>query len=299
MRITNNIIRENALTNMRRNLQQMEAAQQQVSTGKKLTRASDDPGATATTLRTRGSLRALEQYRGAIETAELRAGMEESILGELGQLLDRAKELGYSQGTGTADATTREHARVEVEGLLRHAVTLGNSQLAGEYFFGGSASNVRPYDVDESGASLDFTSTDPTGSHQVEISARQLILTNHSGSEVFGTTATGPAAAIRDLARALQADDVAGIHASLDAIDEASRGVQSLVAETGARLNHLEITSGNLDALEANLVTFKSDLEEVDIERAITELVGRQTAFQAAMVATSRVMGLNLSDYLR
>ena len=36
-----------------------------------------------------------------------------------------------------------------------------------------------------------------------------------------------------------------------------------------------------------------------DFEQAVTELVGRQTAFQAAMLATSRVMGMNLADYLR
>ena len=36
-----------------------------------------------------------------------------------------------------------------------------------------------------------------------------------------------------------------------------------------------------------------------DFEQAVTELVGRQTAYQAAMLATSRVMGMNLTDYLR
>ena len=43
----------------------------------------------------------------------------------------------------------------------------------------------------------------------------------------------------------------------------------------------------------------KSDVEEVDVEEAVTELVSRQTAYQAAMLATSRVMGLTLADYLR
>jgi flagellar hook-associated protein 3 FlgL len=299
MRITNNIIRENALTNMRRGLQQMEAAQQQVGTGKKVLRASDDPGASATILRTRGSLRALEQYRSAIETANLRAGMEESALDELSELLDRAKELGVSQGTATADATTREHTRAEVEGLLRHAVLLANTEFDGNYLFGGSTSDVRPYDLDETGPSLDFTSSNPGGDHQVEISARQLVRTNHNGAEIFGTAASGPIAAVRDLARALQTNDVDAIYDALDSIDVAADSVQTLVADTGARLNHLQITSGNLDALEANLVTFKSDLEEVDMEKAITELVGRQSAFQAAMIATSRVMSLNLADYLR
>lgn len=299
MRITNNIIRENALTNMRKNLQQMEDAQQRVSTGKKVLRASEDPGAVATILRTRGSLRALDQYRSAIDSANLKVSTEESTLNELNGLISRAKDLAMAQGTGTADATTREHTRAEVESLLQHAIRLGNTQFDGYYLFGGSASDVRPFDVDDSGPSLDFTTTGPTGDHEVEVSARQLILTNHNGAEIFGDTTTGPIAAIRDLARALQTNDVAGIKASLDTFDDAARGIQTLISETGARQNHLEITKGNLDAMEANLTTLKSDLEEVDIEKAVTELINRQTAFQAAMVATSRVMGLTLSDYLR
>jgi flagellar hook-associated protein 3 FlgL len=39
-------------------------------------------------------------------------------------------------------------------------------------------------------------------------------------------------------------------------------------------------------------------LEDADMEKAITELVSRQNTYQAAMLATSRVMGLNLANYL-
>jgi len=75
--------------------------------------------------------------------------------------------------------------------------------------------------------------------------------------------------------------------------------VQNLIGDAGARSNHLRLATSNLEALEINLRTFKSDLEEVDLEKAITDLVGRQTAYQAAMMATSRVMGMTMMDYLR
>jgi flagellar hook-associated protein 3 FlgL len=59
------------------------------------------------------------------------------------------------------------------------------------------------------------------------------------------------------------------------------------------------VTSANLDAFDVNLKTLKSGLEDVDMEQAVTELVSRQSAYQAAMLATSRVMGLTLADYLK
>jgi flagellar hook-associated protein 3 FlgL len=47
------------------------------------------------------------------------------------------------------------------------------------------------------------------------------------------------------------------------------------------------------------LTTFRSDLQEVDLEAAMTQLVTRQTAYQSAMLATSKVLSLSLADYLR
>ncbi|MBW3630401.1 MAG: flagellar hook-associated protein FlgL, partial [Gemmatimonadetes bacterium] len=252
MRITNNIIRENAVTNMRRGLQQMEAAQQRLGTGLRLTRASDDPAATATALRTRGSINALEQHRRSIDVAKLRTTSEETALGQISDLLTRAKELAISQATATASASTRRAAGAEVEGLLRQAVSIGNTRIAGDYLFGGMSSDVRPFDVDESGASLGFTSTGPTGALSVEISAKNYLATTHSGVEVLGTDTVGVLASIRDLASALGSNDLQGITNALSSIDSAFETVQSLNAETGARYNQLDITRANLDAVELN-----------------------------------------------
>jgi flagellar hook-associated protein 3 FlgL len=299
MRITNNIIRENALSNMRRGLQQMETAQQRLGTGLHLRQASDDPAAAATVMRSRGSIRALEQHRRSIDVARLRNTTEETALGQLTELLDRAKQLAFSQATGSASAGTRRTTAVEVEGLLREAVSIGNTRLDGDYLFGGMKSDVRPYELDESGATLDFTSTDPIGALSVEVSTKSYLASTHSGLEVMGTTSDGVLASLRDLARALHGDDRAGITGAITSIDDAFDTVQGLIAETGARYNQLEITDANLDAVELNLLALQSDLEEVDVEEAATELMSRQTAYQAAMLATSRVMGLTLTDYLR
>ncbi len=85
----------------------------------------------------------------------------------------------------------------------------------------------------------------------------------------------------------------------LTSLDAAHSNVQVLVGETGAAGQQFEVANSNLDALNASLKTFKSTLQDADLEQAVTELVGRQTAYQAAMLATSRVMSLNLADYLR
>ena len=82
-------------------------------------------------------------------------------------------------------------------------------------------------------------------------------------------------------------------------LDDGFDAVQTVVGDTGALGSRLTIAGQNLDALKMNLTTFKSDLEDVDVETAMTELTNRQVAYQAALLATSKVTSLSLMDYLR
>ena len=47
-----------------------------------------------------------------------------------------------------------------------------------------------------------------------------------------------------------------------------------------------------------NLKTFRADLRDTEIDKAMVDLVGKQTLYQAAMSATSRILGLSLANYL-
>jgi len=109
--------------------------------------------------------------------------------------------------------------------------------------------------------------------------------------------------AVKDLARSLDPASgtygKAGISAAMTKLDAAFNSVQAVVGDTGALGNRLSVVAQNLDALKGNVTAFKSDLEDIDVETAMTELTNRQVAYQAALLATSKVTSLNLSDYLK
>ena len=300
MRITNNITTQNALRTLQRGQQQVSLAMDRATTGLRFHRASEDPVAAAQVMRTGGSLRALDQYKRNVGSAQSRTAAEEGVLDQLSTVLMRANELAVSQATATATAETRQVVKAEVDQLLGFAISLGNTKHGDAFLFGGAQAAVTPFTLDESDPDhLDFTASGAGGEHTVEIAAGQMLSTNHDGTEVFGDAAGGPLAALRDLSRALGSNDQDAIGAASDAVKASLDDTQVLIGDIGARTNQLDITSSNLDALKITLTTFKSDLQEVDLEQALTELVGRQTAFQAAMMATSRVIGMNLTDYLR
>jgi flagellar hook-associated protein 3 FlgL len=307
MRITNNIIQSNVLANLQTNLRRVAESQQQVSSGLRIQKPSDDPAGAARAIQTRGSIRALDQYQRNIAMANSRAASEETALGQLGDLLTRAKELGMSQGSATADEATRAITKAEVDQLLQAAIQLGNTKFGDEYLFGGQRADRAPFDAEQTATTPTYVSLDPatglpgdpSGVNQTEISAGRYMQATHDGKQVF--LDCGVLQALKGLSDALAdtASPQGKIQASLSDLDDAFNEVQTLIGENGARVNQLDVTSANLDAFAINLKTLKSDVEEVDVEEAVTELVSRQTAYQAAMLATSRVMGLTLADYLR
>jgi flagellar hook-associated protein 3 FlgL len=275
----------------------MYRVQEQVTTGKRMLRASDDPIGAATSMEARSSLRALEQYRRGVEMATNRTATEETVLTQLSDLLIRAKELGMAFGSDNVSPDQRQAAAIEVESLLKQAVSLGNSRFGEGYLFGGTGPIAAPYDTTDPGTGLTFTTTSPTGTAQIEVSPTHTVDANHNGVEVFEDS--GVLQSLQEMGAGLRSADRDAIITSLSGIDRAFASIQDLLGAVGSRSSSLQIAGANLDALHAGLVILKSDVEDVEMEQAITELMSRQTSYQAALLTTSKLMGLTLTDYLR
>ena len=241
------------------------------------------------------SLRSIDQYRRNIDSARAYTAAEEGALESLSQVLDRARELAIQSSSATADAGAREAALTEVEQLYQHAISIANTQVGNRYIFGGVTADIAPLQADGTPS----VGTDATGAPgpSVQIGKGVTLRTNHTAAEVFGDT--GLLQALGDLRAALGGSDPDAIAQAGGDLANASRSVQNLLGEIGVWSNQLDVTTANLEALDLNLRTLKSDLQEVDLEEAMVDLISRQTAYQAAMMATSRVMGMTLADYLR
>lgn len=301
MRITNNRATQNAIASIAAARERMDIAQVKLTSGRKVQSASEDPAAATSVMQNDAQLRAIDQYQRNVGAASQRLGLEEGALDQLTALLVRAREITVSEATDTASPASRQAAGAEVNQLLAQAVQLANTKRGDEYLFGGATSSTTPYAVSAGTAAYTFTVANPapTGPRQIEIGAGTLITSNHDGTQVFGTVAGGPLKALQDLAAALQTGTTAAVSNLMPTFVTEIANVQTLLGETGARAGQLEITDSNLTALKNQIVAFNSDLQDVDMEAVITELAGRQTAYQAAMAATARMSSLSLSDYLR
>lgn len=303
MRVTNQSIIRNSQARLQGNLQGMERAREDISSGLRLRKMSDDPTAANEVVRTTSSMRALTQFQRNADLGAARASSEESTLDQLTNALTRASELAVSQGSATANAQTRLVVKAEVDQLLAFAVNLGNSKFGDEYLFGGTRGGEPPLRVpptvaDGFSALVDASNApvDPSGSITIEINDGEFISPNHNATQIF--LDTDALDSLRALSTALGNNDQAAIGTALGRLSNATSDVQSLVGTQGARINQIENTQNTLSALELSLTAYRSDLRDTEVDKAMVELVGKQTLYQAAMSATSRILGMSLANYL-
>lgn len=298
MRITNALITRNAVRAMLTSQRGMDEASRQVTTGLRVERMSDDPTAASEAMRAQTELRALTQYGRNVDRASAASDAQETALNALTELLSRARELGVGQATATASPQSRQAVKTEVDQLLRQAVSLANTRHEGAYLFGGAEAQTAPATLID-GANPDFTIATVAPGGAYELSPGQYMRVANTADEIFGTGAGGVLAGLRALSQALGANDQDAILTATESLAAGFDTVQNRLGETGARSSQLAVTRSNVDALALTLTSYRSQLVDVDIERAMTDLVAKQTTYQAAMLAASKVIDLNLTNYLR
>ncbi len=300
MRVTSNLLVRDQLTALQTTAQAMAKAQARITTGKRISVASDDPVGSRDVMASDGRLRAITQYRRGLDMAKSRLATQDAVMGQVTTLLSRAQELTVAAATDTIDATARATIQKEAEGLFTELVALANTMVEGEYLFGGHRATERPFTDAGTGVALTFTTTGALGDRPVEIDAGRVIVPTDDGDTLF--IDTGVLNAVRDLAVELASPPTAGniaLNGAGRSITAAFDRVQERIGALGARSGTMDLVGANLDAFEGSLQAFRSTVQDIDFEQAAVELITRQNAYQSALLASSKVLGLNLSDYLR
>lgn len=298
MRITDGIRTMQATGNMQAADAAIQRLQQQVSSGLRVQRPSEDPGAAASIMEIRSELKATAQFQRNISQAVARVETEEMVLAQLDDALSRALELAVGQADDLANASTRQQVRAEVESLLQFAVSLGNTRWGDGYLFGGFAAAQPPFDPADplrphTPAELALIDRP----HLVPVGPRQQAASNHNAIDIF--VQTGALDALAGLSAALDAGTGAAVRDAIEPLRSALSGVQQLVGEVGGRHNQLTATDDALRFAALSATRLRSELEDTDMTDALVRLAARQGVLQAAFMSTSRIMSMNLLDYLR
>lgn len=186
VRISTNQIFDRSIQGILDNQANLSDIQQQLSSGKKLLRPSDDPVGAAQVVRLTEELDKLTQYKRNNDLLKNSLEQEEVVLSNINDSLNRARVLMIQAGNGIYDSADRKAIGIEIGEIRDEVFALMNSQNAnGEYIFAGYQSQSPAFAFSPSSAGNKYTFQGDDGINNIRVSDAQTIQSNSSGKSVF------------------------------------------------------------------------------------------------------------------
>ncbi|GAB4260066.1 flagellar hook-associated protein FlgL [Thermincola ferriacetica] len=292
MRVTQSMLVGNFLSNLNNNYRIMNKIQEQLSTGKKINRPSDDPVGVVSSLRLRAGLTETEKYLNNVDDARAWLDTTDTALGQASDLLQRARELTIYGANDALAQQSRDALAQEIHQIRDQMIQVANTTHDGRYIFGGFKTSNQPFTA--AGAY-----TGDNGSIAYEIGVNVSMQVNIPGDAAFIN-----AQDVFQLLANIEADLTAGNTASLSNIrvgelDTAIDNILSLRSEVGAKTNRLDLTKSRLDEANLNLSELLSKNEDINTAEVITQLKMQENTYRTALAAGARIIQPTLIDFLR
>ena len=268
-------------------------AQQQVTTGQRITKPSDDAGGTRQLIGIGQLRKGIAAYTKNLDVAKGVLAGSESAYGDLGDLVQQAQSLAIQGATSAIDPAARDSVAGQIASIQERLVSLGNSQAPdGRYLFGGQLTDAKPFSVDSVGAlSYAGNTVVPT----VETGPGETAKVGETGTAI--STLYDRLAKLRT---SLASGDTAAI--SSDRLTELKASGDAFIAargDVGRRMNAVEATRATHSRRETELSQRASDIGEVDYASAVVEFTAAQTAYQAALQVATKGFSTGLMDFIR
>ena len=162
--------------------------QQQVASGERVTRPSQDPVAATRALELQQSIDATGQYAVNADRARGRLALAESVVRTVGDNLQRVRELAVEAANGAASAESRALIAIEVRQRLEGLLTLANQQEPnGQYLFAGFSTQTRPFAPPPGGIQYNGDQ----GQRLLQIGPNRYVADGDPGSRVFQMARNG------------------------------------------------------------------------------------------------------------
>lgn len=335
MRVASFMIYNQFVRSLQRNLTHLSDSNEQLATGKKINKPSDDVVGIIRSLDYKLSINLNNQFMRNIDEAVSHLEFTEMKISTVADTLTRIKELILIGVSDNTDALGRQSISNEVGQLRDHLLNLANSKFRDRYMFSGYRTDIQSFN------STTYDYQGDEGYINVMIDRESAVPINTPGVHIFGYTMTAPedirlndgryvhyipasgttiTVEIRDtdnttvldtfsysnimqmtdlLTSALSNNDVTRIEALMKPFERAFNNVINHQAYAGAILNRIDNQIANNEDSTLNLKTVLSNTEDVDLAEIISTITKHETAIQALRQSSVKQLSQSLFDFLR
>ena len=300
-RITHRAVTNTSMNGLQLNLGRMQKLQEQLSSGKQVSRPSDSPVKTVESMQVRAGIRRAEQYVRNADDGLALLGTTDSVLTKSLDMAQRARELTLG---GMNDASNRE-ARLaiaaEIDTLREGLIGVANTTYLDRPVFGGNIPGTKAYADD--GSYLGTPAADAGSKVMRTVAPDTKVQVNITGEEVFGMGDTQLFAVLKGISDALRGPEGPAMHAELTPglakLDGALDRMVMALGQVGSRYNRVETMKATSDDQLFTMRTGLSEVEDIDLPKAIMDLQMQEVAYKGALGATARAIQPSLLDFLR
>jgi len=301
MRVTTLMSSRATLRDLNDGLSRLTRLQNQLSSGKQITRPSDDPYGASRALSLRGELGGLDQYQRNVDDGIGWLNTSDTALGQMSDVLARVRELLVQGSTDTAGPSSRAAIADEIDQLAESVKQEADVQYGGRYVFSGTATDTAPYalggaDTYVGDAGTITRAIGPGVEIPINADVRAL-LGDGQGARDDKLLHT-----LRDIADHLRGSTTADADAlrgtDLQRLDAGLDTLNGIRADVGARTNRLSVAGSRLSGLALNTTKLLSDTEDADMAQTITQYTTQQAAYSAALKAGANIVQTSLLDFL-
>src|SRR4051812_25083150 len=265
------MVQRNVLADLNRSTARLSRTESKLSSGKELTRPSDDPAAASKALTLRESLKGTQQQQRNVDDGTAWADATETALSTMTDVVQRARELVVQGASESTDPASRSSIAKEIDQLVLSLKEQGNTQFAGRYLFSGTATKTAPY---AAGSDAYAGNTDGIAR---EIGPGVSVNINTTADTILGS---GQAAGddkllntLLDIRDHLNSGDTTSLQGT--DLHRLSDGLDTLLtarAGNGALTNRLEAAATRLSSMEELTTKQLSDTEDADMAKTMIDL---------------------------
>lgn len=291
MRITDGMFSRNLLYSLEKRMTRLVTLQEQLSSGRRILRPSQDPTGTVTSMRLATGIGELKQYMRNIDDARGWLEQAESAFFDTVETLHRSMQLVVQGSSDTLGSAERYAIGAELEQLANHIWELTNTKHGDNYLFSGHQTRSAPFPSppEYAGDAQDILR---------DIGPGMTLAVNFSGEEVFGGP-DGVLTVMFEVAENMKTNHVQELEGSIQLLQDNLDHLLAHMADLGGRMQRLDFVHDRFAENLLNMNQLYSRVTDADLAEVMVQLKTEEAAYQAALAAGSRIMQPSLLDFIR
>lgn len=299
MRVTFNTSFRESNHTLLENAAELARRQREVSSGLRMSAPSDDPAAAAASSGERTELAVTDRYQQAADSIVSRLSVADVVLTSLIDQTTAAKVAVMSASGSTKTETQRDAAAGQILSIRDAVLSAINTQYRGTYLFSGNDATTAPWTDSSSGYQGASTVIEVDVDRQIAIQVAfdgQAVL---GGAVEAGQPTDDLLVILDNLAIAARDGDAQGLTDGMAALGTAFDRLTRAQSRVGSDLAAIDTQRLQLGARKLAGQTRVSTLEDSNMAESISAMTRADTAYRAALGATSTTNRVSLMDYLQ